>query len=162
MGSSSPFRKFVISSDRLLGRALLGYREPSIDEFSRPFGKETTHANAHCSPHQFTSKRSGQPASLSSSPFHTSDAGLTRSHHPQSRRARAPHQSQNCSRLGLLQPHGGQMATTLPRPGLHWPPRCHAPRAPENYRLAHSSAGDLGGELVAPRPEPHRHPMDPK
>ena len=56
--ASTAFRKFIISYGRLFGHGILGYREQSRDEFSRPFGKEAPYANAHCSPHHFIAKRS--------------------------------------------------------------------------------------------------------
>ncbi len=39
--ASTAFRKFVLSYGRLFGHEILGYREQSRDEFSRPFGKDT-------------------------------------------------------------------------------------------------------------------------
>ena len=78
--ASTAFRKFVISYGRLFGHGILGYREQSRDEFSRPFGKEAPYANAHCSPHHFIAKRSYGSASGRARPFHTTIPGVTRPH----------------------------------------------------------------------------------
>src|SRR2546422_11688040 len=77
---STAFRKFIISYGRLFGHGILGYREQSRDEFSRPFGKEAPYANAHCSPHHFIAKRSYGSASGCACPFHTTITGVTRTH----------------------------------------------------------------------------------
>src|SRR5260370_18034550 len=74
---SRAFRKFVISFGRFFGHRKLGYREQSIQAFSRPFGKETRHANAHCSPHYFIEQHLYGPASFSPSHFHATITFLT-------------------------------------------------------------------------------------
>ena len=66
----------------------------------------------------------------------------------------------NRPRVGLFQPHGGQMATALPGPGLPGSARCHALGASANDCLPHACPGHLGGQRVAPRPGSHRHPVD--
>ena len=78
--ASTAFRKFVLSYGRLFGHGILGYREQSRDEFSRPFGKEAPYANAHCSPHHFIAKRSYGSASGRARSFHTTITGVTRTH----------------------------------------------------------------------------------
>src|SRR5712664_16558 len=93
--SSRAFRKFVISFGRFFGHRKLGYREQSIQAFSRPFGKETRHANAHCSPHYFIAQRLYGPASFSPSPFHATITGPTCPHCLKSCRAGQADQPQN-------------------------------------------------------------------
>ena len=60
-------------------------------------------------------------------------------------------QPANRPRVGLFQPHGGQMATALSGPGLPGSARCHALRASAHDCLPYACPGHLGGQRVAPR-----------
>src|SRR5712692_5703435 len=160
MGTSRAFRKFVISSGRLFEHEILGYREQSRDDFSRPFGKETRHANAHCSPHHFTAKRPDGSANVRPSPFHAAITGLTGPHDLAGCRVGPTDQPANRPRVGLFQPHGGQMATALPGPGLVGSARCPSLRASANDCRSYSCAGHLRGQHFTTRPGAPRHPLD--
>src|SRR5215831_4768009 len=112
--TSRAFRRFVRSYGRFFGHDILDYREQSRDAFSRPFGKEAPYANAHCSPHHFSAKGPGGAAHFSPSPYHPAIPGLTRPYGLKGCRGGPADQLTNRPRVGVFQPHGGQMAAALP------------------------------------------------
>ena len=160
MPPSRAFRKFVRSYGRFFGHDILDYGEQLRDAFSRPFGKEAPYANAHCSPHHFSAKRPGGAANLSPSLYHPPITGLTSPYGLKGCRGGPADQPANRPRVGVFQPHGGQMATALSGVGLTRFARCPSRGAPAHYCPSHARPGHLGGQRFAPRPASHRHEVD--
>src|SRR5215510_15884790 len=157
---SRAFRKFVRSYGRFFGHDILDYREQSRDAFSRPFGKEAPYANAHCSPHHFSAKGPGGAAHFSPSPYHPAIPGLTRPYGLKGCRGGPADQLTNRPRVGVFQPHGGQMAAALPGAGLPRFARCPALGAPAHHGSGHTRPSHLGGQRFATRPKARRHEVD--
>src|SRR5882762_11067970 len=93
----------------LMWHSILDYREQSRDDFSRPFGKEAPYANAHCSPHHFSAKRPGGSANFGPSPYYPAIIGLTSPDDLTGCRGGPADQPANRPRVGVFQPHRGQM-----------------------------------------------------
>src|SRR3982074_1745471 len=157
LDTSRAFRKFVISYGRVFGHDILGYREQSRDEFSRPFGKEAPYANAHCSPYHFSAQGPVGATNFSPSPFHPAITGLTGSHDLTGGCGGAADQPAHRPRVGVFQPDGGQMATALPGAGLPRFARCPSLRAAAHSCVSHARPGHLGGQRFASRPGSPRH-----
>src|SRR5215831_8707951 len=158
--TSRAFRKFVRSYGRFFGHDILDYREQLRDAFSRPFGKEAPYANAHCSPHHFSAKRSGGAAHVSPSPYHPAIPGLTSPYGLQGWRGGPADQRANRPRVRVCQPHGGHMALALPGARPTRLARCPARGAPAYYCSCHARPGHLGGQRFATRPQAHCHEVD--
>ena len=139
---STAFRKFVISYGRLCGHGILGYREQSRDEFSRPFGKEAPYANAHCSPHHFIAQRSYGSASGCACPCHTTITGVTRTHCLKGCRTGATDHPPHSLELGCSNLTVGpwrRRSLALGFPGLHDAMRSGRPRTIASPRVSRSS-----------------------